>query len=312
MAIEIVSTTDSKEDVSHAKAMYSKKPVEEKSEKVVEKSTDKTAEASDALGKEISEPEEIEGDDVDETEDDKEDSIAKPKKKGGFQKRIDKLTKERESFKREADLWKEQAMKAGQKPAEEPKKLEAKVEVSKEGKPDPDKFNTLGEYYEALADWKYDQRQKQSDKAKHVETVKSAYENKVKSFQDKSKEFVKTAPDFFDTLAEVDHIPLNPALEDLLLRSKNGHELLYDLVKEPEEYERISKLDPTDVAYEMGLRGAKFVKAPSSVETIETKTTKAPPPVKPIGKSTTVSTKDPGEMTMPEYKEWYKRNFGGR
>lgn len=312
--VNVTSTTDSTEHVAHAKAMYSKTPKAEETTASAKEETlaaDKTVEASEAPKEDIKEPGETEADDVDETEDGKEENLeAKPKKKGGFQKRIDKLSKRIADAEAEARVWKEQAMKGTQNPKEEPKKVEAKTE-SKDGKPSPDDFKNFGDYTEALTDWKLDQRSKAADKAKVVETAKTEYQNKVSSFQTKSKEFVKTAPDFFDTLSEVDHIPLSPALEDLLLQSKNGHELLYDLAKEPEEYERISKLSPSQVYYEMGMRGARLVKPPSSVETKEeTKITKAPKPVSPVGKGATVSSKDPGDMSFQEYKAWYAKTYG--
>ena len=306
--IEVVSTTDSKEDVSKAKAMYSKKTVETKPAPVEDK-TDKgeKAEASEALEKEIVEPEEIEADDVDETEDQENKQNDKPKKKGGFQKRIDKLTKERTLASQERDYWRELALKNGQKPIEKVEPVETKAKQT-EGRPDPDNFKNQAEYVEALADWKFDQKQAKAEQSRKLEQAKAEQEKTTTTFQAKTKEFQKTNPDFLEVLEAVDHIPLTPALQDIFLTSENGHELMYDLAKNPEEYERISKLSPTAIYREMGKREAKM--SQPSKEVIEPKTTKAPAPVKPVGKSATVSTKDPGEMSYQEYKAWHAKQYG--
>jgi hypothetical protein len=310
--LEVVSTTDSKEDVSKAKAMYSKKPVETKPEPKEEKTpvAEKEAKASEALEAEITEPEEIEADDVDETEEGKENTTeVKPKKKGGFQKRIDKLTKEREAAKAEAALWREEVMNARQKaPAESPK-IEAKT-IPTEGRPDPEKFTNQAEFLEAVADWKFEQRIKAQEQTKKFEQAKAEQAKTADSFYKKVEEFKKSADDFMETLADVEHIPLTPALQDIFKESDHGPQLMYELAKEPEEYARISKLSPLAAAREMGKREARIPVLPSK-ETVETKTTKAPAPLKPVGKSATASTKDPGDMSFQEYKEWHKRT-GGR
>ena len=204
-------------------------------------------------------------------------------------------------------------MKAGQKPADKPvEKVEAKTEAVKDGRPDPDKFSTVGEYYEAVAEWKFDQKQQALEKSRQVEKAKTEQQSAVSKFQDRVKEFSKTATDMQDVLEAVDHIPVSPAMQDIFVNSENGHELMYELAKDPEEYERINKLSPLAAAREIGKREAKLSAASKSGETtIETKTTKAPPPVKPVsGKSTSASTKDPGDMNFQEYKAWYEKQYG--
>src|SRR5206468_5111195 len=91
-----------------------------------------------------------------ETEDQTE---AKPKKKGGFQRRIDKLNAAKAAAQQEADYWKRLALEKG---AGEPKKdqVDSKAPAtaqSNEGKPNPDNFDTHAEYVEALTDWKTEQ-----------------------------------------------------------------------------------------------------------------------------------------------------------
>lgn len=315
MATNVVSTTDSKEDVTHAMGMYSKKTGEDQPAPAAEKPVVETPEASGASenAKIATEAHDADDSDDGESEETAEGAIdAKPKKKGGFQKRIDKLTKERTLASQERDYWKEQALKAGTKPADEAvKAVETKTASAKDAKPNPDDFQTVGDYYEAVAEWKFEQKEKAKEQASLVARAKTEQEKTVTTFQSKVKEFQKTATDLHEVLENVDHIVLGPALQDIFLTSDNGPELMYDLAKDPAEYERINKMSPLAAAREMGKREAKMSSAVSSQEVTETKTTKAPPPVKPItGKSASVSTKDPGDMTYQEYKEWHKKKFG--
>jgi len=311
--VEVVSTTDSKEDVARAQGMYSKKSkVEEKSAPEPKPAEAKAPEASETPEKDIETSAKIEDDDVDETEESEESRDAeKPKKKGGFQKRIDKLTKSKTAAEQERDYWRELALKnSGQKPADSDRPvIDAKSEAPKDAKPDPEKFNSQADYLEALADWKYEQRTKAVEMAKKVEAAKIQHEKTVRGFQERVKEFKKTATDLPEVLEAVDHIPLSPALQNIFIESERGHELMYDLAKDPAEYERIAKLPPEQAGMEMGKRASRLASKSSDAEP-ETKTTKAPPPIKPVTRANAVSTKDPGEMSYQDYKAWHKKQFG--
>ena len=309
----IVSSTDSKEDVAKAQAMYSKEPKKEtKPAPKTEKVEAKTTEAPEALENEVTDAEELETDDVDQTEEQQATAEdAKPKKKGGFQKRIDKLNKAKSLAEQEAAHWRERYLANENKTTEKKEVVAAeKPKTASDGKPDPEQYKNAAEYFEALTDWKVDQKEKAREFQAKAAQAKTEQEKTLSGFRERTKEFKKTVTDFDDVLADVDHIPLSAAMQDLFVSSDHGHQLLYELAKDPAEYERVTKMSPLQAARELGKREAKLsVKA--SEEPIETKTTKAPPPIKPVGKASTVSTKDPGEMSYRDYVEWHKRT-GGR
>jgi hypothetical protein len=313
---EIVSTTDSKEDVAKAMAMYSKDKKETKSAPQPEQVEAKEhVEASEALENEVTDAEKLESDDVDETEDQTKDEtdVAKPKKKGGFQKRIDKITKEREAARLEARLLQEELIRErAAKKATEPKTeaVDTKKATTSDGRPDPEQYKTAAEYFEALTDWKVEQNEKAKEFKRKAEMAKQEQEKTLAGFREKTKEFKKSTTDFDEVLAAVDHIPLTPVMQDLIINSDNGHQILYELAKDPDVYEQVMKLSPIMAAKEMGRREARLA-VKSSDEPTETKTTKAPPPIKPVTKSTAVSTKNPGEMSYQEYLDWHKKT-GGR
>jgi hypothetical protein len=84
---------------------------------------------------------------------------------------------------------------------------------------------------------------------------------------------------------------MSVAVQELLVQSENGPELMYELAKNREAFERINKLTPLAAARELGKFEAQFKKANSN-EKPEKKITKAPPPIAPVGKRATAVKKD--------------------
>jgi uncharacterized protein YozE (UPF0346 family) len=316
MAVNIVSTTDSAADVTKAQGMYAQKSVETKSAPSEKSESTKQAEASEPTAKadhvdtEVDTDSETEVEHDDSGHDESKDA-GTPKKKGGFQRRIDKLNKRVSSTEEERDYWREQALKKGE--IQTPKPQESTVEKTAKdmtGKPDPDKFETVADYLEAVADWKYEQRVQKAEADKKVAEAKSTYEKSISTFQEKRDEFKKSVADYDEALDSVEHIPLSVALHDFILESEHGPQLAYELAKNPDEYERVSKLSPLALYREMGKMEAKISPASTSEKT-PNKITKAPAPIKPVSRGAVTSTKDPGEMSYKEYVEW-RKNGGGR
>lgn len=198
----------------------------------------------------------------------------------GVQKKINKLTKRAAEAKRETEYWKEVALKSAQtKPGET---SDRKVETVKaDGKPKAEDYDSHAEYVEALTDWKYDQR-KAADEIKQREaSAKTEFQKSVETFQTKVKEFEKSHKDFQDVIADVDHIQMSSGVQECLLTSENGPELMYELAKDEELYERVNKLTPLAAARELGRIEARLAKEPSKQET--KKQTSAPQPLKPVG-----------------------------
>lgn len=230
------------------------------------------------------------------------------KKKGGFQRRIDKLSAQKAQAQQELEYWKQQALKnAGASNVETNPKPEIFTPPTTEGKPKPESFETHAEYVEALADWKTEQKLKERDEkaarerfAQEEARIKAAYSERAKAFSSKT-------PDFQKVLEDVNHIPLSLTLRDILLNSENGPELAYHLAKKPEEYERIARLSPTACAREIGKFEATLTSSLSKVspEKSEKRITQAPKPIEPVGAggkgSVVKSIFDPG-LSQREYE----------
>lgn len=228
----------------------------------------------------------------------------KPKNKNGFKKRIDKLSKNVSEAKQEAAYWREQALKGQNQPAA---KVEEKKEATKsaDGKPNVDDFEKHSEYVEALTDWKITEKAKADAEKANQEKRQTESQNLVKTYQEKIAEFKKSAEDFDEAMEDVNHVNMPRHVQQLILESEQGPELTYALAKNPQEFERICKLSPIAAARELGRFESKLNPQTVEKKSEETKTTKAPAPINPVGsKSTSTSQKSPDDMTQAEFNAW--------
>lgn len=279
--IQIASTTDSNDAVMAATGQLAPK------EEVEIIAPDEKPE----------EPEESNDDNSEIDKENDEEEEERPKKKGGFKRRIEKLNSKISQAEQEREYWKQEALKAKQ-----PDRSEAKPE----GKPSPGDFETHDDYVEALTDWKLDQKlQAQSAKQKESQ-IKSEQQARIQTHLDRIQSFVKEHEDFEETMMEVDDVPISIAVQELILESENGPELMYELAKNRKEFEKICKLSPLAAARAMGAFEAKLGKQ------TQPKTTKAPPPIRPVGsKASAGVTKSPDEMDFQEYKRWRAQHPSG-
>jgi hypothetical protein len=306
MAITIDSTTDSAEAVLAATGGVAKaKETEEKKSATVE-TTDEKKEASDAS--ESAAENDADDESAEDSEEDSKDEgdskepDAKPKKKKGFKKRIDKLNLRVSEKEQEVEYWKAQALKQ-QQPKTESALAQEKAPTEIEGKPRADKFETHEEYVEALTDWKLEHRERERETKSREAQVKLEYEKTAQSFQAKIAEFKESNDDFDDVVSDVDDIPLPMTVQDAIRTSDVGPALMYELAKNRDDLERIVRLSPIAAAREIGKIEARISKEPETRS--EKKSTKAPPPISPVGsKGTAKVMKSPEDMSIEEYKQW--------
>jgi hypothetical protein len=303
MSITVTSTTDSKEAIAAATGDLKtpSKPVEEKSASA-EKADETKAEASDTSEEEVDSNDES---DSDEEESESKDE-GKPKKSRGFKKRIDKLNAKVSAKEQEVEHWKAVALRSQTSDApksapETPKKVEAT------GKPSSDDFDTHEAYFEALSDWKHESREKERDEKAKQTQVKTEFEKQVASHMERVSAFKESHDDFDEVIKAVDHIQMPVVLQDALLVSDDGPDLMYELAKNADEYKRICSLPPLEAVRALGKFEAKLVKE-ENVESKPIQTTKAPPPLKTVGsKGSGLSTKAPDQMDFQEFKKWREK-----
>lgn len=213
--------------------------------------------------------------------------------KKGFQKRIDKLTRQKSEVEREVEYWKQQALK--QQAIAQPQ--ETKIET--QDKPSAENFESYDEYIDALTDWKLTQKEQTAKKQNESERLKQTIDEKVASFKASSEQFASATPDYEDVLEGVDHIQITPSFENALLESKYGAQVAYELAKDPERFAKINQMPVLQAAIEIGKVEASI---DMRKQTSQAKPTNAPAPINPVGGSAP-AVKSESEMSD---SEWYK------
>lgn len=288
MSITITSTSDSKEVVAAAMAdLASTKPVEEVKEPAKEP-------AIKAAGEPEEEVEELDASDAE--EDEEEIKEEKPKKKGGFQKRIDKLSKKVADAERDLEYWRQEALRGKAQP--QPEAPKPQVDLSK--RPKADDFNTADEYTEALIDWKADQKLAAKEQADRAKAAQTEVQSKIQKHQERVKEFAKQTDDWEELIESV-KVPMSLTVQEAIIDSEHGPEIMYELAKDTEELKRIGTLSPIAAAKAIGRLEAQFLKKPS---TKETKTSSVPAPVKTVRAKGVISGGYRDDMSQSEYNSW--------
>lgn len=216
------------------------------------------------------------------------------------QPRIDELTRKVRENEREAAFWRARA-EAAEKPPEKPAE-----------KPTPDKFDDYGQYVEALTEFKADEKVKATLDARDKQTAeKRETETRQSTWQTRKAEAAKVIPDI-DAVLSSSTVPVADHVQVELLDSEFGPQIAYHLDKHPELAEKLNAMSPTQAAREIGRLEATMVKpAPvaaaeegtdpePAAPVIEVKTTKAPPPVKPIGQGRSTAV-DLSKASMDDY-----------
>ena len=200
----------------------------------------------------------------------------------GVKKRIDKVTRQKYEAVAESNRLKAEI-----------EQLRAQIAPKQEA-PDISQFDTLDDYVEAVAEYKY-QHNMLSEQEKNVER---AIEQRVaREWTAKVEKVRSVAPDFdavFNNVASIEFAPM--ALEAVAQHPK-GAEIAYMLGKDIGEAYRIAALPPSQQLMAIGEIAARTnVPKPKTVST-------APAPVKPVG-SSSGGKKSINEMSDKEYNEF--------
>lgn len=242
-------------------------------------------------------------------EDEDENTDGKPKRKGGWARKAEKLERQL------AEL--QQQLSKPQEPAAK-QTLEAKPEPK--GKPSPNDFtgpDALEQYVEAVADWKAEQRELKAREEAAKEAAKKAQTDaatKIKQQLDAGTEkfgedFEDQANAFFDALPE----QVRNVVGHLTINSESGHELVHLLASDKAHLTALSKLHPVAAAAYVG-RIESRLEANNSGQAAEAKpepTTKAPKPPSTVTRGTPAAKAfDPNDAKLAEEltaEEWARK-----
>lgn len=235
----------------------------------------------------------------------------KPKAKGGFQARIDRLIKQNA----EKDDLIESLRKTG-KPTEE---------AAPEPKGRPQKADFAGrddEYIEALVDWKAEQKIVQAEEAKARAAYEAEQQEVVDTYNRKIAEAKSMHEDFVEVVGQ--NITIPKGVERAIIEEMpNGPEVAYFLGSNPELCDELMKMKPFKAIAEAWKISEKLGESESEEKEEETEekpavkakveekpARRAPEPIKPVGSSRSRGTVPLHQMN--DMKEFKKARAAGR
>lgn len=211
------------------------------------------------------------------------------KKKSGSQRRKERAERAEAEVARLRKLIEDTALNRVGEPKTEPNVMSQSATV--EGEPDPDHFETHREFVKAMARWEAKQIREEERQQSQKTTLETERNKTVETYQSRARAFAEKTKDFDDVLGGVEDMIVSPTIEGVILTSENGPEIAYELAKNREVFERINRLPPIAAAREIGRIEARLAAQSSDTKQEIKKTTSAPKPIDPVGKSSSGSVK---------------------
>jgi len=234
-------------------------------------------------------------------EDPADDAAAEAKKhKGGFQRRIDELTRQREEERREKERLLAVVEHLTGRNGEQPGSKQA----SQDAEPKRDSFDSYEDYLEARAVWSAEQatakRLADIERAQEEKSRRATQEQRVREWSAKIETAREKYADFDEVTATAD-VPVTPAMSEAIMESDIGPELAYYLGKNPAEARRIALLSPLSQAREIG-RLENKVATPA-------KASSAPAPIKPVGTRSVGGDPLADNVPIGQWAENFRKQF---
>lgn len=281
----------------------------EKSKSAAESGTAEVEE--DEEEEEVEDDEEEEGEEKEEKKEEKK-SEEKPKK-GGFSKKIDRLTREKSDLARR--------LEAVERQLEEKNKTTPEKKETTDPEPEAKDFQEHAKFIAALARWNTRQEnlRLRAEDQKH-ELQKSTQES-FDTYNKASAEFLKEHDDWVEVVGNPE-VKIREAVQVAIIEAgENGPALAYYLGTHPEVADEIFNMKDTQAVKRLGrIEATLFPDSESDDAEEEEKTppkkvtpvSKASEPITPVKTSSTKSTKSPDEMTHSEYRAYRDRQQSGR
>ena len=207
--------------------------------------------------------------------------------KGGVQKRIDKLTKQREEAIRDSEFWRGKAEAAAVPPKPEPEPESTEL--------DPDNFDTESEYLKAVAKQTQDEIRAEATAEKKAKAAAERGQKLSLQYQKAKEKYAD-----FDEIALPHTHPVTADMTEAA-QGDNFADILYHLGKNPSEARRIALLPAVQQIKEIGRIEAVITANPKP----KTKTDAPNPPSTLDGGGGSPPVKPDSEKSRSElHKEW--------
>ena len=230
------------------------------------------------------------------------DENGQPKKKmGGFQKRIEKLSRKLQEKDQELEFLRRYAVPQGPRAQAQPA-LPTTVQSQPAAEPTRDQFESTEEYVQALVKHQtataIAEYQRNQDRA--------AIQQTERQLDQRFRQQLQQAPvkyQDWDDVMEDTTAPSTPVMDQVIKRSEFAVDMMYLLAKNEAEATRIAQLsDPMAQTMAMGALEDQFRKASKTTEQKPTpQASSAPPPIVPVSTSTQHVSKPVSEMDGDEY-----------
>lgn len=238
--------------------------------------------------------ESAEADDEPEGKEAAEGAAEKPKKLGGFQRKL--MAKDEQLLEAHRQIAELKAMiPKPEQPAGPPEEPAWDYNIS-----DVDNQARIRQWAKDSAQWEVQQAQQ---KAAQEAAERAAAEKLSKSMEEISKKY----PDFRDKMRASEKVPVSADMRAYLQEeAENQGEMVYWLASNPVEAARIATMSPTKAMAALARIDAKLGSDATERKAPPPATgSPLPPPIAPV-KSTSASATDkpPSEMTQAEYEAW--------
>jgi hypothetical protein len=167
-------------------------------------------------------------------------------------------------------------------------------------------FTDYDDYVKGLTDWRVKQARAQWEMESVRKAQQEAANQRQETLKTKLQEGYQIYPDFEEVAFDRSASHITPMVVDILAECDHPADVAYYLAKNRVEGIAISRMTPLQAARAIARLEDKIVATRSSnpaPQTSNKPTVKAPPPIKPVGSTATV-TKDPEKMTQKEYEAW--------
>lgn len=223
----------------------------------------------------------------------------KPKHKGGFQRRIEKLTREKYDTANELEQMRQQFN------AMQQQQVQQQVQQSGDAFPKLEDYGyDEGQYQQAVSSWSQQQEQAKANAYRQQQQQQAhvaQQQQQAMAMREKVASAVEKHPDF---LLKVQN-PELPSLGDVnqvayeaVVGSDKFSDIAYYLASNPTEIYRLGNLDPMSTLREVFKLEQKF-------EQTKPQPSIVPPPPPPTRISgTSEQAKDPSKMTIEEFMAW--------
>lgn len=231
----------------------------------------------------------------------------KPKKMGGYQRRIHHLSNENAILRQQLMEFQQQQQNSAVKRPEN----NAAVAKAQDGEPDIDNFENVLDYLKAHNQWSSEQALK-SFKTEQENTAKqqqahAEYETKQSSFNERVEGILESVPDYFERAAALYQQGLiTPPIESAILDSPVGEMVTLYFMANPNELASLAQATDAQAYRAIALIEAQLLQGQGRQQAPQgavKRTTAATAPITPVKPSATTQASIRDDMP---YEEWVK------